>query len=43
MTNCHRVFDRVLRHGGEADKARQRLAALSAADHAALLAFLGSI
>ena len=37
------LTEAVLWHGGEADKARQRFAALSPADRAALLAFLGSL
>ena len=37
------LTEAVMWHGGEADKARQRFAALSAADRAALLAFLGSL
>jgi len=37
------LAEAVMWHGGEADKARQRFAALPAADRAALLAFLGSL
>jgi CxxC motif-containing protein (DUF1111 family) len=37
------LTEAVMWHGGEADKARQRFAALSATDRAALLAFLGSL
>ena len=37
------LTEAVLWHGGEADKARQRFVALSAADRAALLAFLQSL
>jgi CxxC motif-containing protein (DUF1111 family) len=37
------LTEAVMWHAGEADKARQRFAALSAADRGALLAFLGSL
>jgi len=37
------LTEAVMWHGGEADMARQRFAALSAADRAALLAFLDSL
>jgi CxxC motif-containing protein (DUF1111 family) len=37
------LTEAVMWHGGEAAKAQQRFAALSAADRAALLAFLGSL
>jgi len=37
------LLEAVLWHGGEAAVVRARLAALPAADRAALLAFLGSL
>jgi CxxC motif-containing protein (DUF1111 family) len=37
------LTEAVMWHAGEADKARQRFAALSAADRAALMAFLDSL
>ncbi len=37
------LTEAVMWHGGEADKARQRFAALSPADRAALMAYLGSL
>ena len=37
------LTEAVMWHAGEADKAKQRFAALSATDRAALLAFLGSL
>jgi len=37
------LTEAVMWHGGEADKAKQRFQALSAADRQALLAFLDSL
>jgi CxxC motif-containing protein (DUF1111 family) len=42
-SRARNLTEAILWHGGEAEKSRQRFAALSAADRAALLAFLGSL